>query len=88
MKCRSKLRYDCFYLTKDNIEEFLEWFSKYNIVNTYKKCNDYLEVCCGFGDDGYEFYYNHWQMFKDGSFYECSDGIFKIAYELVDEDNG
>ena len=43
MKCRSKLRYDCFYLTKDNIEEFLEWFSKYNIVNTYKKCNDYLE---------------------------------------------
>lgn len=36
MKCRSKLKYDCFYLTKDNIEEFIKWFSKYNIVNTYK----------------------------------------------------
>lgn len=30
MKCKSRTEYDCFYLDKSNIEEFVEWIKFFN----------------------------------------------------------
>lgn len=88
MKCRKKKGYDCFYLTRDNVKEFLEWFGKYNTVHSYNNCDDYLEVCIGYIDneeDVFEFGYDSWQVFNDGSFYEYINGIFNKMYEIVED---
>lgn len=91
-ECVSKIRckYNCFYLTRDNVEAFLEWFKWLGekSVNTYKDCKDHLEIYTDiFNQKGVaNFYYDHWQIFKDDHFYDCgNDVIFKMLYELVEE---
>ena len=89
MKCRKKKGYDCFYLTKDNVKEFLEWFGKYNTVHSYNNCDDYLDVCIGYIDneeDVFKFDYNSWQIFNDndGLFYEYNDKTFNKLYEIIE----
>lgn len=36
MKCKSRTEYDCFFLSKSNIEEFVEWikYFNFNIIGT------------------------------------------------------
>ena len=87
MKCSRKERYECFYLTRDNVKEFLNWFGKYKPIDTYNNCDDYISIIIGFVDNeySYKFYYDHWQVFKDGSFYEYINGIFNKMYEIVED---
>ncbi len=49
MKCRKKKGYDCFYLTKDNTNEFLKWINNLGLKQRYnymevEDCDTYLFV--------------------------------------------
>lgn len=41
MKCRRKEEYDCFYLTRDNTDEFLEWFNNLGLKYKYDYIKNY-----------------------------------------------
>lgn len=47
MKCRYKTEYDCFYLYKNNVDKFIEWFKKHVTFFNYK----YFKPCED--EDGY-----------------------------------
>lgn len=90
MKCRKKKGYDCFYLTKDNTDEFLKWINNLGIKQKYNYMEDYdtyLFVATEKLDENYdynhEFWYDYWYVFRDGSFYMYSDEMFKSVYDLV-----
>ena len=80
MKCRSRTEYDCFYLSKSNIEEFVEWVKSFNfnIIST-DDYDNYLEVI------GYtfEFYYNRWYVYKDGQLFDYDPEYFLKHYSLI-----
>lgn len=40
MKCCSKIEYDCFYLTKNNINDFIKWVNQFYNVRKYKLLHD------------------------------------------------
>lgn len=51
MKCRHRTEYDCFYLTKDNVDKFIEWFKRHVTFFNYK----YFKPCED--EDVYEYLY-------------------------------
>ncbi len=84
MKCTSKAEYDCYYLSIDNIEKFIEWISKYTIVSDYKNLNGYLLIHL----EDTIFYvfklgYNRWYVFKNKRFYGYSSEYFFKHYNVI-----
>lgn len=75
MKCRKKKGYDCFYLTKDNTNEFLKWINNLDLKQKYnymEDCDTYLFVATEKLGEDYDYmslllssindenhYYNH-----------------------------
>ena len=91
MKCRKKKGYDCFYLTRDNINEFLNWFNnlglryKYDYIKDYE---NYLFLATKHDEEHYndfEFYYDYWYVFNGIQFLSYNDNIFKKIYDLVED---
>ena len=91
MKCTSKIEYDCCYLSKYNIEEFIEWFKKFNNVYDYNVYDEYLRITIGDPEeedfdeelDNYSFNYNIWCMFRDGSIYSYEPEYFLKNYNVI-----
>ena len=91
MKCTSKIEYDCCYLSKYNIEEFIEWFKKFNDVYDYNVYDAYLRIITGDPEeedfdeelDNYSFNYNIWCMFRDGSIYSYEPEYFLKNYTII-----
>ena len=97
MKCTSKKEYDCFYLDKNNIDDFMKMYKAKinNNVVSYKYDDDNGNSCvvikindeyCGDDIDFYELYYdvNRWYVLKDGDLFDYSNDMFKEMY-AVDE---
>lgn len=91
MKCRRKEEYDCFYLTRDNTDEFLEWFNnlglkyKYDYIKNYE---NYLFVATKHDEKHYndfEFFYGDWCVFDGIQFLSYNDNTFKKIYDLVED---
>lgn len=88
MICVSKTKYECIYLDKSNVDEFIEWIGKY-----YEECSirssqseHYLYLNIIDKDDyseNYEFTFGRWYVYKNGVFYDYSDKVFKEKYDVV-----
>lgn len=96
MKCTSKIEYDCFFLYKNNIEEFIEWINnKFTKVYNYIIYDDFLIM--SFEDPNYDeeifdeelnnlkCYYNRWYVIKHGDLFDYDAKYFIKQYNLSTE---
>lgn len=93
MKCTSKKEYECLYLDKNNIDEFVKWFKAKinNNVVSYKydeDDNDYCYVVIAINDEYCEgdvdLYYdvNRWYVLKNGDLFDYSCEMFREMYAV------
>lgn len=89
MKCTSKTEYDCFYLDKNNIDEFLMWIDEHFPNNyCYKIYDKFIAIQFGsieFDDelDSYQYYYNRWYVIKDMNLFSYNPELFLERYDLI-----
>lgn len=88
MKCVSKEQYDCIYLTKENLKEFLRIVEPYLDSKYVLKIDDNDKYCLiqRFEEKKY-YFYNDWYVFDwDGATWKSyTDEEFKAMFEIVDE---
>lgn len=89
MKCTSKVEYECLYLDRDNVEEFIDWFKSLNNIYDYTFNDEYLDIVA-YGKideeyDHYKFNYDQWYVFKNGIFYSYNPKYFVRCYNVVDD---
>lgn len=89
MKCTSKIEYDCFYLDKNNVNEFLMWIDE-NFLDDYcyKIYDKFIAIQFGsieFDDelDSYQYYYNRWYVIKDMNLFSYNPQLFLERYDLI-----
>lgn len=89
MKCTSKTEYDCFYLDKNNIDEFLMWIDEHFPNNyCYKIYDKFIAIQFGsieFDDElySYQYYYNRWYVIKDMNLFSYNPQLFLERYDLI-----
>lgn len=94
MKCTSKTEYDCFFLYKNNVEEFIEWINnKFTKVYNYIIYDDFLIMSFEDPDDSdeeifdeelnnFKCYYNRWYVIKHGDLFDYDAEYFIKQYNL------
>lgn len=90
MKCISKFinKYECFYLTKESVNEFISWINNvtcmhYEIKN---KTHDCINVCDNsYGFYEFKFYFGEWAVYKDNSIFTYTDKEFNRLYETKEK---
>lgn len=91
MKCMNRIEYDCCYLNKYNIEEFIELFKNFNNVYSYSIYDEFLHITIknpeeeDFDEilDNYDFSYNRWYVFKNGNIFDYDPEYFMKHYTLI-----
>ena len=93
MKCINKKEYDCFHLVKENVNDFVQWFKKFNYVYAYTVFNKegYVNIAISNpydknfdrNRDSFDFNFDMWYVYKGGDFVYYNDKWFKEQYELV-----
>ena len=91
MKCNSRTEYDCCFLSKSNIEEFVEWF-EYNVneIYDYNVSDKFLNISIAPYDknfdedlDSFILDYNRWYMTKNGQLFDYDPEYFLKHYTLI-----
>lgn len=91
MKCIRE--YECCYLDKSNIEEFIEWFKEnFDDVYNYISGIFYLSIFTkdpnddDFDEDLNEYFlvYDRWYIIKDNSLYDYNKKYFLKHYNVID----
>lgn len=89
MKCINKTEYDCFYLDKNNVDEFLMWIDEHFPDNyCYKIYDKFITIQFGHiifddGLDDLQCYYNRWYVIKDMNLFSYSSELFLKKYNLI-----
>lgn len=88
MICQSiSKEYNCFYLTKENIEEFIKWIKQYKAIFDYN-IDDYSVNVFTYNADHFTdsiiFKYNNWYVYRNYGFYGYSIEEFKNEYYFPD----
>lgn len=88
MKCTSKTEYDCFYLDKNNVDEFLMWIDEHFPDNyCYKIYDKFITIQFGSIEfdnlDSHQCYYNRWYVIKNWNLLDYDPEIFLKKYNLI-----
>lgn len=86
MKCvlRETKEFECFYLTENNIDEFIKWLNKnsnsnckYEYLDWYK---NYIKIY--YEKLSFDLDLNRWYVWKD-SLYDYDEDVFNKIYRRI-----
>lgn len=86
MKCvlREIEEFECFYLTENNIDDFIKWLNKnsnsnykYEYLDSYE---DYIKIY--YEELSFDLDLNKWYVWKD-SLYDYDEDVFNQIYRRI-----
>lgn len=88
MKCvpRETKEFECFYLKKNNIDEFIKWLNKnsnYNYNYKYEYLDSYEDYIKIYYEElSFDLYLNRWYIWKD-FLYDYDEDVFNQIYRMI-----